>query len=103
MLLYAGVYVVQQTTIDKLRKKGMTQVTVERFEGKKWLTFKTGTNWRLKAWQKLFQTECNRATTRTSKFAFEISAQFTGQTILPELPWRLVTFRSSAYMDKVSQ
>ena len=35
-----------------------------------------------------------------AELAFETSAQSTGQTILPELPRSLVTFRFTAYMDK---
>ena len=37
-----------------------------------------------------------------AELTFETSAQSTGQNILPELPRSLVTFRSTAYMDKVS-
>ena len=38
-----------------------------------------------------------------AEVTFETRAQSTGPTIFPELPRILVTFRSTAYLDKLSQ
>ena len=51
---------------------------------------------------KLSQNECYGAVMAAEE-AFETSAQSTGRTILLELAPSLVTFRSTAYVDKVSQ